>query len=235
MYQKYIGFSLLHQVQVLAESDPSVCILISFLKLEKVSVVQPLHQRRKTLGSWFFVRHTIDVRFFYPTLFKQPIAYPPSDRHFFRCVCGRLILVPIYVESVICPKCQIHLLLPYAKNSKDIVRQRYYSDSATEEGGRYVPKNRKLINHDEKQTYIQRNTRSNEFRCGVCSFRFFTCQALGLAADVCPQCKSPSSASPYFAKAEGYKLFIYCLCTMLIIVFTSVSALSLLSFLFLLL
>ncbi|TPP62845.1 Phosphatidylinositol-4 5-bisphosphate 4-phosphatase [Fasciola gigantica] len=45
---------------------------------------------------------------------STPARPPPTDKRFFRCDCGRLILVSVYVHSVNCPRpgCFRRLILP---------------------------------------------------------------------------------------------------------------------------
>ncbi|KER19324.1 hypothetical protein T265_11868 [Opisthorchis viverrini] len=140
--------------------------------------------------------------------FLQPSRPPPSGRRFFRCPCGRLILVPMYVPCVNCPRpgCRRLLLLPATKAAEFTELTRTQSAQAATDMRGGTPVESGLITTN----WPNEGIRPIELRCGYCYYRFFAPGALRLTSDAkCPQCKRLTSVGPDFARIRASRLLIY--------------------------
>ncbi|CAL8102543.1 unnamed protein product [Calicophoron daubneyi] len=134
---------------------------------------------------------------------STPSRPPPSDRRFFRCTCGLLLLVPVYVHSVECPRarCRRLLLLPATTVVELPERQSHSQIQITADDA---------LSISSEATELRRNGRPIELRCGACYRRFFEPDALGLTSDVqCPFCKRLTSVGPDFARGRAISMCIY--------------------------
>ncbi|KAF6778542.1 hypothetical protein AHF37_01773 [Paragonimus kellicotti] len=201
----------------------------------------PVASISKNLGRLIFCQvcgHIIEIPLSYSRLVvlcsscreSTPARPPPSDRRFFRCCCGRLILVPVYVRSVICPRpgCRQLLLLPAAtamEYSELTRNQSVQTQSPSESRGDLELE----IGPSQKHGTTE-GTRPIELRCGFCYYRFFAPNALGLTSDAkCPHCKHVTSVGPDFARIRALRLLEYALVALGVSIVISVSLHSILN------
>ncbi|KAF7255210.1 hypothetical protein EG68_08427 [Paragonimus skrjabini miyazakii] len=194
----------------------------------------PVASISKNLGRLIFCQvcgHIIEIPLSYSRLVvlcsncreSTPARPPPSDRRFFRCCCGRLILVPVYVRSVICPRpgCRQLLLLPAAtamEYSELTRNQSVQTQSPSESRGDLELEIGPSQKHDTTE-----GTRPIELRCGFCYYRFFAPNSFGLTSDAkCPHCKHVTSVGPDFARIRALRLLEYALVALAVAIVTSV-------------
>ncbi|CAH8510340.1 unnamed protein product [Dicrocoelium dendriticum] len=149
-----------------------------------------------------------------------PAHPPPSDRRFFRCTCGRLILVPVHVHSVYCPRPECHQLLrlPAAKVEELTRPQSTQMQPAAEIGATHEMAIETSTVPGQKE-----GTRPIELRCGFCYSRFFAPSSLGLTSDArCPHCSRLTSVGPDFSHRRAISLGIYSFISLAVAVSTSV-------------
>ncbi|TGZ72531.1 hypothetical protein CRM22_002026 [Opisthorchis felineus] len=175
----------------------------------------------KNLGRLMFCQvcgHLIEIPLSYAKLVvlcencreSTPARPPPSGRRFFRCPCGRLILVPMYVPCVNCPRpgCRRLLLLPATKAAEFTELTRTHSNQAATDMRSGTAVDSGLI----QSNWPNEGIRPIELCCGNCYYRFFAPGALRLTADAkCPHCKRLTSVGPDFARGRASRLLIYAL------------------------